>query len=251
MPEASGSYGIKAGKGGVFQKVIQKDGAGERRKMAGENDKFCCQSKSRLYNLPLRAALWSVSFFLVCLLSLCLRAEAADRSDQDYTDTEQRTCTLAVRADVFTGFAGEVEVRIQDEYGNEETCVLTAGNGYAWNLTVTEGSYTAKTVTAKSGEESFEVKRLSSRLQVSEGELTVCRLVVTDYKIKDEETEISLQEEKEEPMERQETMNTQKEKGKKRSLFGGRFSLVLWLAALAAAAAYWYFHYGRRKYSGR
>lgn len=231
--------------------MIQKDGAGERRKMAGENDKFCCQSKSRLYKLPLRAALWAVSSFLVCLLSLCLTAEAADRSDQDYTDTEQRTCTLAVRADVFTGFAGEVEVRIQDEYGNEETCVLTAGNGYAWNLTVAEGSYTAKTVTAKSGEESFEVKRLSSRLQVSEGELTVCRLVVTDYKIKDEETEISLQEEKEEPMERQETMNTQKEKGKKRSLFGGRFSLVLWLAALAAAAAYWYFHYGRRKYSGR
>lgn len=252
MPGVSGSYGIKAGKGGAFQKVIQKDGAGERRKMAGENGKFCCQSKSRLYNLPLRAALWTVSFFLVCLLSLCLRAEAADRSDQDYTDTEQRTCTLAVRADVFTGFAGEVEVRIQDEYGNEETCVLTAGNGYAWNLTVAEGSYTAKTVTAKSGEDSFEVKRLSSRLQVSEGELTVCRLVVTDYKIKDEETEISSQEEeKEESMERQKTMNTQKEKGEKKSLFGGRFSLVLWLAALAAAAAYWYFHYGRRKYSGR
>lgn len=208
----------------------------------------------RLHNrmMILRISLLAVSFFLICLAAPCFMAEAAGRSDQDYTDTEQKTCTLAVRADVFEGFAGEVEVRIQDGYGNEETCVLTADNKYAWNLNVTEGSYTAKAVTAKSGDDSFEVKRLSSRLQVSEGELTVCRLVVTDYRIKDEETEISSQEEeKEEPMERQETVNTQKEKEKQKSLFGRRFSLVLWLVALAVAGAYWYFHYGRRKYSGR
>lgn len=234
--------------------MIQTDMAGQRRNVSGDNSGFCHRYKRWLHGrtMSLRAGLLTIVFFLTCLAAPCFITEAAGRADQDYTDTEQRSCILAVRADVFEGFAGEVEVRIQDSFGNEEICVLTADNRYAWNLTVAEGSYIAKAVTAKEGNDSFEVKRLSSRLQVSEGELTVCRLVVTDYKIGDEETEISSQEEeKEEPMERQETMNTQKEKGKKKSLFSRRFSLVLWLAALAAAGAYWYFHYGRRKYSGR
>lgn len=234
--------------------MIQTDMAGQRQNVSGDNSGFCHRYKRWLHGRTraLRAGLLTVGFFLACLAAPGFITEAAGRSDQDYTDTEQRTCTLAVRADVFEGFAGEVEVRIQDSFGNEEICVLTADNRYAWNLTVAEGSYIAKAVTAQEGNDSFEVKRLSSRLQVSEGELTVCRLVVTDYRIGDEETELSPQEEeKEEPMERQETVNTQKEKGKEKSLFGRRFSLVLWLAALAAAGAYWYFHYGRRKYSGR
>lgn len=228
------------------------DMAGQRRNVSEDNSGFCRRYKRWLHGriMALRAGLLTIAFFLTCLAAPCFITEAAGRSDQDYTDTEQRTCTLAVRADVFEGFAGEVEVRIQDSFGNEEICVLTADNRYAWNLTVAEGSYIAKAVTAQEGNNSFEVKRLSSRLQVSEGELTVCRLVVTDYRIGDEETELSPQEEeKEESMERQETVNTQKEKSK--SLFGRRFSLVLWLAALAAAGAYWYYHYGRRKYGGR
>lgn len=172
------------------------------------------------------------------------------KEDQAYTDTEEKCCNLAVRAEVFDGFGGEVQVLLRDFYGREETCTLTAQNGYAWNLSVAEGDYRTVDVTAREGEHTFEVKRLSSRLQAEEGKVTVCRLVVTEYEMKGQ-TEAPLKEgemEEEMEMERQMAAGIQKEK---KPLFGKRFSLVLWLAALGTGAVYWYLRYGRKKYGGR
>ena len=141
----------------------------------------------------LSVGLGAAILFLTAMLPLfALFATAAGKTadDQDYTDTEQKFCVLAVRAEVFPGFEGEVEVVLQDGFGRIETCALTAENGYGWNLSVAEGCYQAVDVQAREGESRFEVKRLSSRLQVTEGEVTVCRLVVTDYEIT-EETEIT------------------------------------------------------------
>ncbi len=185
------------------------------------------------------------------LFALFATAAGKTAEDQDYTDTEQKFCVLAVRAEVFPGFEGEVEVVLQDGFGRIETCALTAENGYGWNLSVAEGCYQAVDVQAREGESRFEVKRLSSRLQVTEGEVTVCRLVVTDYEITEETEMPSKEGETEEHMKNQGTMEIQREEGGKKARPGRRLSLLMWLAALAAAVGYWYFRYGRRKRSGR
>lgn len=187
-------------------------------------------------------------------LAACATVRAAGEEDQEYTDTLQKNCVLAVRADVFPGFTGEVEATIKDGQGREENCLLTGENRYAVNMKVAEGCYVAQHAVARMGEERYEVRKLSSRLQAAEGEVAVCRLIVIEYRIVEGEAESAPGKEGTEAMEtgRKITQEAAAEtKPGKGGIPGGRFTLVLWLSALGCAAVYWYIRYGRRKYSGR
>lgn len=198
----------------------------------------------------------AVLLVLACLMGAVAPAHAAgsSRDSQEYTDTRQPDCVLAVRADVFEGFAGVVEVSIQDEYGKTADCDLTAENGYACNLRTAQGSCSIKASSAHEGDTFYEVKRLASRIRVSPGEIAVCRLVVSDYEIPKgdaeeiQETEVK-ERDKEDMMEKY-YENVQASTGKKNTN-NGRISVLLWLAALAGAAVYWYLRYGKKKRHGR
>lgn len=198
-----------------------------------------------------------VFLVLACLFGAVAPVHAAgDKTGQEYTDTLQRDCLLAVRADVYDGFTGIVEVSILDEYGEVTDCELTSENGYARNLQVAQGSYEVKRARAYTGETCYEVKRLASRIRVNAQEVAVCRLVVSDYVIPREETEETQTvgtedtENKEENAMAKLSEDMQENTGKKKASMG-RISVLLWLAALAGAGVYWYLHYGRKKRYGR
>lgn len=193
---------------------------------------------------------------LACVMGAVIPAHAAGsrQDDQEYTDTLQRDCILAVRADVFDGFTGTVKVSVLDGYGKSTDCELTEENGYACNLKVAEGNYEVRSVSAFTDAVFYEVKRLSSRIRVTCGEIAVCRLVVSDYEIPGEEAE-ETQTIEQKDQDKEDTMknqyeNVQESTGKKKTS-GGRISVLLWLAALTGAGIYWYLRYGKKKRHGR
>lgn len=205
------------------------------------------------------ARVWAVVGLAVWLAGQCVgSAYAAGSIDQEYADTRQRECVLAVRADVFEGFLGEVEVVLEDSFGEAENCILSPENRYARNLKVAEGSYRLMSVKAGMGGQEYEVKKMSSALHTKPGEVEVCRLVVTEYQILEEvmETE-KVQEnpgdyaEDGQGMETEGRITTEMEENRmeqNRPLIGKKMTIFLWLAAFGAAAGYWYIRYGRKKY---
>ena len=68
------------------------------------------------------ARVWAVVGLAVWIAGQCVgSAYAAGSIDQEYADTRQRECVLAVRADVFEGFLGEVEVVLEDSLEKQKT----------------------------------------------------------------------------------------------------------------------------------
>lgn len=189
---------------------------------------------------------------LACLQGAVVPVCAAEKTqeEQEYTDTLLPDCVLAVRADVFEGFSGTVEVFILDEYGKLAECELTTQNGYACNIQTAQGSYEVRGVSAYEGDTFYEVKRLESGIRVKAGEISVCRLVVSDYELsKEEKSDTQIIEDKKQLKE--DTMEKQyenvQENTVKRKTGSGRISVLLWLAALTGAGIYWYLRYGRKK----
>lgn len=189
-----------------------------------------------------------------CVGSVC----AAGSVDQEYADTRQRDCILAVRAEVFDGFSGEVEVILEDSFGEAEECILSQENCYARNLKVAEGRYRLASVKAEMEGQEYEVKKMSSSLHTKPGEIEVCRLVVTDYRIAEETAgtqEVTggteMPKENGQGMETEGRITAEMEENRmeqNRPLIGKKMTIFLWLAAFSAAAGYWYVRYGRKRY---
>ncbi len=201
------------------------------------------------------ARFWAAAGLAVWLAGQCAGSVyAAGSVDQEYADTRQRDCILAVRAEVFDGFSGEVEVILEDSFGEAEECILSPGNRYGRNLKVAEGRYRLASVKAGMQGQEYEVKKMTSDLHANPGEIEVCRLVVTNYRIAEETSgtqETSGGTELSEENTKTAGITTEMEENRmeqNRPLIGRKMTIFLWLAAFGAAAGYWYVRYGRKRY---
>ena len=70
------------------------------------------------------------------------RSESMEAELEDnYTGTEQVPAVIAFRARVFDGFAGTIEVGLEEQNGVTQTVFLNADNFYEWNLSTGSGTY--------------------------------------------------------------------------------------------------------------
>lgn len=155
-----------------------------------------------------KAVRWMVAGILITGI---LISSLTVHASEEFTDTLQEDCVLAVRAEVFDGYGGTVEVVLRRNDGKETACTLDAGCSYARNLQVAEGSYTLVDVTAVEDGTVYEVKKMASGLLAAPGEIAVCRLVVTDYRI-EQETEENSEVQKEDGMKEKEGNKVQVKK---------------------------------------
>lgn len=84
------------------------------------------------------------------------RSESMDAGVEDnYTGTEQVPAVIVFRAQVFDGFAGTIEVVLEEQNGVTKTVILSADNFYEWNLSTGSGVYRIQSVSATEGDLSF------------------------------------------------------------------------------------------------
>lgn len=84
------------------------------------------------------------------------RSESMDAGVEDnYTGTEQVPAVIVFRAQVFDGFAGTIEVVLEEQNGVTKTVILSADSFYEWNLSTGSGVYRIQSVSATEGDLSF------------------------------------------------------------------------------------------------
>ena len=110
---------------------------------------------------------------------------------EEYSDTEARYGTLALRADAFEGFHGKISIRIRRGM-NGRTCeiVLTGDNLYLDNLHIPVGDYVVTELSAVSEGREFDCSAEPEDIPISEDNVTVCKIRVEPgsvYRLPDEE----------------------------------------------------------------
>ncbi|MDR1551024.1 MAG: hypothetical protein LBT06_20895 [Hungatella sp.] len=104
--------------------------------------------------------------------------DAEDYGDY-FTDTEQKSGTLAVRGDVIRYFSGSIDVVLENtETHAEEICNLNPENKYRVNLPVPEGCYQIKAAEAVWNENYYEVSFSEGYQVVKEGSTCLFELHV-------------------------------------------------------------------------
>jgi hypothetical protein len=76
------------------------------------------------------------------------RWEDRDNAEEYYTFTENKEGSIALRAEVFSGFDGEIAVTVESENGVSREFVLSRENLYEWNVPSPEGAYRIREVKA-------------------------------------------------------------------------------------------------------
>ena len=99
---------------------------------------------------------------------------------EEYSDTEARYGTLALRADAFEGFHGKISIRIRKGMnGLTWETVLTGDNLYLDNLHIPVGDYMVTELSAVSEGREFDCSAEPEDIPISEDNVTVCASVST------------------------------------------------------------------------
>ena len=110
---------------------------------------------------------------------------------EEYSDTEARYGTLALRADAFEGFHGKISIRIRRGMnGRTWETVLTGDNLYLDNLHIPVGDYVVTELSAVSEGREFDCSAEPEDIPISEDNVTVCKIRVEPgsvYRLPDEE----------------------------------------------------------------
>lgn len=108
---------------------------------------------------------------------LCTDSKAA-AVDENYTATELIPATIALRAEVFEGFTGTIQVLLEEKSGVQKTAELGPDNFYSWNLSVCSGTYRVKSAEARDAAGSFLVEYPGDFQTLAEKSLLVIKLAV-------------------------------------------------------------------------
>ena len=109
------------------------------------------------------------------------RSESMDAGVEDnYTGTEQVPAVIVFRAQVFDGFAGTIEVVLEEQNGVTKTVILSADNFYEWNLSTGSGVYRIQSVSATEGDLSYVTEFSNMYLNLPEEGLLVQKITVTE-----------------------------------------------------------------------
>ena len=112
------------------------------------------------------------------------RSESMEAELEDnYIGTEQVPAVIAFRARVFDGFAGTIEVALEEQNGVTQTVFLNADNFYEWNLSTGSGTYRIQSVSATEGDLSFVTEFSNMYQNLPEEGLLVQKITVTEVVI--------------------------------------------------------------------
>ena len=103
--------------------------------------------------------------------------------EDNYTGTEQVPSILALRAQVFDGFAGTIEVVLEEQSGVIKTVTLNSENFYEWNLATGSGIYRIQSVSATEGDLAFATEFSNMYQNLPEEGLLVQKITVTEVVI--------------------------------------------------------------------
>ena len=112
------------------------------------------------------------------------RSESMEAELEDnYIGTEQVPAVIAFRARVFDGFAGTIEVALEEQNGVTQTVFLNADNFYEWNLSTGSGTYRIQSVSATAGDLSYVTEFSNMYQNLPEEGLLVQKITVTEVVI--------------------------------------------------------------------
>lgn len=132
------------------------------------------------------------------------KAERQDTAEimEDYTGTELVPAVIALRAEVFEGFQGTVQILLEEKSGAQKKAELNDGNFYSLNICVNSGDYVLREVEARDTAASYVTEFTSDAVHIPEKAVRVMKVYVTDAKIEQQEDS---------PEDKQEAVNTQTE----------------------------------------
>ena len=147
------------------------------------------------------------------------RSEAMEAEvEEAYTGTELVPSILALRAQVFDGFAGTIEVVLEEQSGVIKTVTLNSENFYEWNLSAGSGTYRIQSVSATEGEQSFVTEFSNVYQNLPEEGLLVMPITVTKDVIESiPEPEKSQEEQAKEGTEQERNTSMKQNRGNKTS----------------------------------
>lgn len=119
----------------------------------------------------------------VCLCSLLMSgrlygAEIKKDWQEEYTDTDTRKGTLAVRAGTFEGFGGEVLFALETEGGARLPYRMGEGQAYILNLSLTPGLYKLCELRAEHDGRKYRCDSAQKEFQIEDGQVTACQVEV-------------------------------------------------------------------------
>lgn len=105
-----------------------------------------------------------------------------DREDagEYFTSTEQETGTIALRSEVFEGFAGEISVTVEEENGTAEKYILSPENLYEFNIPAHSGRYRILRAEAADDVHVYLTEYSREPFRMEENGLFLCNIKVTD-----------------------------------------------------------------------
>ena len=147
--------------------------------------------------------------------------------EDNYTGTEQVPAVIAFRAQVFDGFAGTIEVALEEQNGVTQTVFLNADNFYEWNLSTGSGTYRIQSVSATEGDLSFVTEFSNMYQNLPEEGLLVMPIMVTKVEIENTlEAEKSQEKEVKEDNEQEMNTSLEQNQGNKTSVLISHWNIV-------------------------
>lgn len=145
------------------------------------------------------------------------KAESQEKADiaKDYTATELHPAVIALRAEVFEGFAGKIAVVLEEKSGIQKYAELNTGNFFGLNVQVNSGDYTFRQVEATDGANIYMAEFSDVALHLPEQGMRVMKIRVTEEKVEQMETDEKASEaEMEEAQNKQDKEQREKKRGK-------------------------------------
>lgn len=110
------------------------------------------------------------------------RWEGREDAGEYFTSTEQETGTIALRSEVFEGFAGEISVTVEEENGTVKKYVLSPANLYEFNIPAHSGRYRILRAEAADDAHVYLAEYSREPFCMEENGLFLCSIQVTDQK---------------------------------------------------------------------
>ena len=158
---------------------------------------------------------------------------------ENFTATEQEPATVALRAEAFPGFAGNISVVLEEKSGVQSTYSLSQDNLYAFNVPVNSGDYRIRQAEADDGQFVYRVEFSPEQYHVQEKWLLLLKLKVTEEKqgevAQNQKTDEDKPEGKEEGQENKMEGNDGKKEGSMTGENGTSKKYIILISGIVAA----------------
>lgn len=187
--------------------------------------------------------------------SVLRRQEKAESSESDiaenYSVTDINPGRFLLRADVFSGFRGTVDVTIREKSGRKISAVLEEAGFYDGTIFATAGSYQILAVKATDGECSYQVIYPEKTYEITDEKPIIIRMQVLDQRkdicttletAQNEDTPAIAEVYKRQETERKESDNLKRKAGKR---------IIFLLSVIAGGILSIYFAFRGHKFGRR